>query len=576
MQLSPRRAIPVAFTGSREAEGPLTVGQISFLGWLNPKPHEIFAVLGAELDVPDGVSVDDVAETVAVLVSRHETLRTSYDTGPRPRQRVAASGELPLDVCALGEGSWGPRDRPAVAEALLRWLRTQQPPYTTPAPVRVAVATGSGDDERVIACAAVFSHMAVDFAAIEIIRGEFAEMIRDPAARRVGQPRHQPLDQAALEATPDGRRQAEAALRYLHGQSMRLSRCLYAVPDARETAESVAVELLSVAAAMAVRQVAARTRASRSSVVLAAICAVLACRTGCRELVVPLMASNRFEPHLTDYVGPLAQLGLATVEVGRHSFDAVVAGTWRSVLEASRHARYDPGERAAMNERIEHRRGLRIEHDALFNSLVAESWSGVDAGAGCDPERVSAALRHTELRWRPVPPHGTPIRFSLNQIDSHLHLDLWSADTGLAPRAELESLLRAIERLLVAATDTDLDAEQIRHAIGLDPIARGPDWVLVDSCWVDLTEVQRLLDEALAPAVARIFATADGAPLVAYLTATDAIRTPDQAHARCMAALANHPTALTPRHYVICETAPPRPADRAAWRTIRTAGSGRA
>jgi hypothetical protein len=38
------------------------------------------------------------------------------------------------------------------------------------------------------------------------------------------------------------------------------------------------VELSSVATAMAVRRVAARTRASRSSVVLAAICAVIARR----------------------------------------------------------------------------------------------------------------------------------------------------------------------------------------------------------------------------------------------------------------------------------------------------------
>ena len=31
-----------------------------------------------------------------------------------------------------------------------------------------------------------------------------------------------------------------------------------------------------------------------------------------------------------------------------------------------------------------------------------------------------------------------------------------------------------------------------------------------------------------------------------------------------MAALARHPTAITPRHYVICPTAPPDPADPAA------------
>jgi hypothetical protein len=88
--------------------------------------------------------------------------------------------------------------------------------------------------------------------------------------------------------------------------------------------------------------------------------------------------------------------------------------------------------------------------------------------------------------------------------------------------------------------------------------------------------VQHLVDDALAPAVARVFAPAGGRPLVARLTATGAVRTPAQAHARCMAALARHPTAITPRHYVICRTAPADPADPAAWPAPAAAGTGRA
>ena len=62
----------------------------------------------------------------------------------------------------------------------------------------------------------------------------------------------------------------------------------------------------------------------------------------------------------------------------------------------------------------------------------------------------------------------------------------------------------------------------------------------------------------------------------AHLAATDAVRTPEQAHARCMAALARHPTAITPRHYVICRTAPSDPADRTAWPAPLATGTGRA
>jgi hypothetical protein len=100
--------------------------------------------------------------------------------------------------------------------------------------------------------------------------------------------------------------------------------------------------------------------------------------------------------------------------------------------------------------------------------------------------------------------------------------------------------------------------------------------MLIDHSWVDVADVQRLLDDAVAPAVAHVFASAGGRPLVAHLTATDAIRTPAQAHARCMAALPRHPTAITPRHYVICRTAPPDPAGPAAWPAPLATGTGRA
>ena len=351
---------------------------------------------------------------------------------------------------------------------------------------------------------------------------------------------------------------------------------MYALPGARTSGESLAVELSSVAAAMAVRRVAARTRTSRSSIVLAAICAVLARRANYPQLVLPLLCSNRFESHLVNYVGTLAQGSIATIEVRERSFDELVGHTWTAVLEASRHARYDNVKRDAMDRLIEHQRGLRFNYDPLFSNLVPESWSGLTAGVGFQPEEIDVALARTELRWHPMPSGGTPIRFTLNKIDGCLQLDAWSSDTGLVPRAELESLLLAIERLLVAAALGDVADGQMPGLIGLESIAGTRDRILVDHCWVDVADVQRLVDEAVAPAATRVFASAGGRPLVAHLTATDAVRTPEQAHARCMAVLAHHPTAITPRHYVICRTTPSDPADPTAWPAVVATGSGRA
>src|SRR5579871_533914 len=367
VRLTPVPAIPVEFTGERGGEGPLTLGQLDVYTWTSLIPGHPHATLRFELPVPAMASVGEVAGAVAALVARHETLRTTFVPGERPRQRVAGSGVLMLEVCSVGAGEWGAADRPAVAGALVRWLRESPDPGR---PVRVAVAVAPDDGDRVVACAAGFTHLAVDHGAIEILKRDFAGLLAGPARRPAGGPGHQPLDQAELEASPAERARAKAALEHLEEQFSRIPHCLYALPGARPSGESLAVELSSAAAAMAVRQVAARTRASRSSVVLAAVCAVVARRAHYRELVLPVVSSNRFERHLESYVGALSQNAVTTVDIAGRSFDELVSHTGTRVAEASRHARYDAARRDAMNERIEHERGLRFNYDPLFNDLV--------------------------------------------------------------------------------------------------------------------------------------------------------------------------------------------------------------
>ena len=128
VRLAPMPSIPVAFAGQRAGEGPLTLGQLDVYTWASAAPDVIYATLYVELPVPAVVSVDDVAKAAATLIGRHESLRTTYLPGEQPRQRVAASGVQLLEVFSLGEGQWGPQDRPAVAEALVSCLRESPDP----------------------------------------------------------------------------------------------------------------------------------------------------------------------------------------------------------------------------------------------------------------------------------------------------------------------------------------------------------------------------------------------------------------------------------------------------------------
>src|ERR1700728_4601703 len=179
LRLTPVRSVPVEFAGERAGEGPLTLGQLNVYAWVSGTVDDLYAILRAELPVPGAVSVDDVAGAVAVLIARHESLRTTYVPGyvpgEQPRQRVAAAGVQLLEACSLGEGQWGPRDRPAVGEALVQWLRESPDPERCPVRVAVAIAPDAGD--RVIACAARFTHLSMDHDAIGILKRDFAELL---------------------------------------------------------------------------------------------------------------------------------------------------------------------------------------------------------------------------------------------------------------------------------------------------------------------------------------------------------------------------------------------------------------
>jgi hypothetical protein len=268
VRLTPMPPVPVQFTGERAGEGPLTLGQLNIYNWVSKEPDDLYAILCAELPVPAEAQAGDVAEAAASLIARHESLRTSYVPGDAPggraRQRVATAGVQLLEVCSLGQGQWGPQDRTAVAEALVQWLRESPDPERRPVRVAVAIAPDAGG--RVIACAAAFSHLAVDHDSIEILKRDFAALLGDPVRRQAGGgPGHQPLDQAELEATPAEQHRADTALDHIREQSWRIPRCLHAVPGARPSRESLAVELSSAAAAIAVRQVAAAAPAGPAS-----------------------------------------------------------------------------------------------------------------------------------------------------------------------------------------------------------------------------------------------------------------------------------------------------------------------
>ncbi|WP_173062492.1 condensation domain-containing protein [Phytohabitans houttuyneae] len=569
VSLTPLPAVPVAFAGGSDAEGPYTLGQLNIKVWLDQSPDHCYSTLKWRFDVPEGTTLAEVAAAAGALVTRHEGLRTRFLGGDVPTQRVTGSGELPIEVWSLDERQTGPVDQTALDYALLARLAAGIGP-DAPLPLRVAVAV---QGELVRAAVMVFSHLAVDFQAMTLLGREFTALLREPGHQPAEV--HQPLAQAEAEADPRARRRAEAAIRHWERHLRQVPQCLYARPRTGPAAGGGIAQLTSPAGAAALRHIAARTRASRPTIVFAALCAVLARRTGYRECRFPILSGNRFESRLERYIGTLAQSVLVRLDTTDAGFDELVRRAFGAMLSASRNGAWDAGVAIRLHRRVAAERGLRLRFEPLFNNLVVDS-SAPEAPP--EPvEALAAAASGSQIVWSPAPPTSTLLRFDLWQVDGALLFSCWSSDTGRADRNEAESLLLAVERLLLAAAGADLDAAAVGPATGLEPIARGPGWLFVDSCWVELDEVRRLLDDALGAGVAQVFAEPAGpdTTLVAYVDGSRGEpASPEQLHARCLAALSDRLTAMTPQRYVICDGTPPDPTDPAGWRLLPVLAEG--
>ena len=569
--LVPGAPVVAPFAGDRDVRAPMTLGQRNIAQWLASVPDHRYASLHWTLDVPPGTSLDGLAGAFSALLCRHEGLRTVY-CGDTLTQQVVGSGALAIEV-HHGTLDGGTLDGDTLDgdEVAAELLATADPPSTSDndspgLPLRVAAAVHAG---TVRAAVVRYSHLAVDLHAMAVVGREVARLLGPSPVTSTAGPL-QPVDLAAAEATPAMRERHEAALHRWEGYLRRMPTSLFAAPRTGSQTGSGVVLLSSVAAALALRHIQARTRTSPPSVVLAAVCAVLARRTGFPELLLPVLSSNRFRPELADYVGTLVQTAMLALNLDRAGFDTLVRRTHAAMLDGARLGVYDAHRLGSVRERLEHERGAVLGMEPVFNNLVV---NGRPRPRPVGPvDAVEAATSRTRLHWQPTPGLSTPLSIELLQVDGVLRLRLCSADLSRVGRPELDALLLAVERLLVAAAGTDLDCRAVEDAMALEAPRRGSGWLRLDRGWVEVAEVQRLVADACAPAVTGVFAT-DG--LVAYVAAGSVGLA--GLHARCVAALPGRVGAVAPDRYVLCAGAPDDPGDPAAWRRlpVLAEGSGR-
>jgi Condensation domain len=602
----------VKFHGDRGGDGPMTLGQHNTIQWTEKLLPEHFQTMSDWVfQVPATAGVADVAAAWGVLISRHESLRTTYPPacGPDgwPVQRVAVSGEIAIGVYEPdGENTAGEdlagEDPAGAARELISMLRERPFELDRELPVRVGVAVAAGG---IRAIAAVYSHVAADFGAMAVIGRQFAELVADPVCRVAGPRGHQPLDQAEAERSDRGRKRAEAALEYWRYQLRRGPQCMFAVPESVPddgAGPPPACLLSSPSAAMALPQITARTGASPAVVTLAALSAVLAHRTANRYCMLVSLASNRGDVRLRDYVGSLTQYCLVLVDVSTTRFDDLVRRAATASLRAHRHSLFDADELEAVHQAVSRSRGTSFDQDFTFNNLSAygvnpRSWGLIPPAADVASSREAqctleqgtleqgtleqGTLEQGTLEWwtpRWMPP--ALLQIEMLAAEPALELALISGDTRRVPRAELTLVLRGIERLLVAAAADDPDLTQLTRVTGVEPVARDGDWLYIDSCWIELSATQRLVAEALPGTAPSVFPVRGprGTPiLAAYLVANETVRTPEQAHSACVRLLPGRHSVMAPGWYVLCASTPADPGDLTGWQhqPVLSNGNGR-
>jgi len=378
-----------------------------------------------------------------------------------------------------------------------------------------------------------------------------------------------------------------------------MPQCLYAVPSADPGRDGgvVSAWLWSRAGALALSHVTARTSASRQSVVFAALCTMIGWRTGHDTCVLPVISSNRYQRNLREYMGTLVQDGITSLNVRAPGFDEVVRRAVAAVLRANHSSLITVEALARATEDAEHRRGIVRERYCTFNDISEYIMAAADSPAAesSPPLASMAEIRHArdETRFAQLPAPGaeeTLLKLLVQQVESELIINATARDANRVPLGELEALLRGTESLLVAAASGDVPLSELGAVTGVQPIARGPGWLRVGPSWIELAQVQRLVEDAL-PAPAAAFAIRGAVTaepeLVAYLAAGGGVGTPEQAHAACMATLAGtrgvappdgiRYTAMAPGRYVVCARAPADVRDLAGWQrqAVVAEGDGR-
>ncbi|MCE6996436.1 condensation domain-containing protein [Saccharothrix sp. S26] len=385
--------IAVRFSGPGAGVAPLTWGQKAILrdvrasGWSNN-------ISGAH-PVPDGATVDGLAERLGRAMGKHPALRTrlGVDADGRPCQVVAGSGEVDVEVVTFADEL----DRgEAIDYGNRLWVDWLVEPVE-PWPVRLAVMRHRGEAAYLVLA---MNHLVADGTAALLVMADLG--LGELVGRRVDPHAPWTADLARREQSPRARRISDRAMRYWEGHLRRLPPTGFGGPKQTRPGERCRIARFhSPAAHLAVLAIARRTRADTSAVLLALIAVAIGSVTGVTPLTANLVTGNRFRPGLADVIGSLSQNAVLTLDLDG-TVDDVVGRARQAATVAWLHAYYDPDQLDELVARLDAERGhpaavaCRIS-DRRFSTRPRTDAMAKDADV--TPAAIRAKLPETFVKW---------------------------------------------------------------------------------------------------------------------------------------------------------------------------------
>ncbi|WP_194924653.1 condensation domain-containing protein [Catenulispora pinisilvae] len=435
--------IVVPFEGPGAGAGDLTWGQQKV--WTLMRQAGTSLSMGGAVPVTDGRTIGDLASELEFFMSRYASMRARIrqDADGTLTQEVSGSGRAVLGIVDVADGD----DPGLVARGLAdRWDATPFD-HAREWPIRMAGVRARGVVTHVVV---TISHVATDGGGIAVMLEELRQ--RDPVT---GQPKNPepamgPLELAALQRTPAGRRHSEASLRHWE-RLLRTAGPLRFGPrtDRGEPRYRRAI-FQSRALHLASKAVAARTGGPASTVLLAGYAVAVARLTGIAPALIQVVVSNRFRPGLADVSHPLSVNGLLMVEVTDASFDELVNRTQRALALCSKYAYYDPTQLEELRARINRERGEIIELSCLFNDR--RLGIGAEPAGPLPPRReLEAAQGESTLSWgQPFPTYLDKLMVQVEATTDTVELEV-QVDTHHVSVDQVQALMVDLESLLVTA-----------------------------------------------------------------------------------------------------------------------------